>query len=275
MQQTTLPVSHAYSRPAPIILGAIYFFYITVILRTLAESELIAARLPIYLGLEALFGVLFTLVLWRPPHLGLWQHLYFVFQSLLALYLLVPFPQLDFFNIFLMLLSFQAALVFSGRKRWAWMMTQILLILLSLTIMLGVYGLALSLLSAAAALVFPAYVIVTREIETGQRKQQALLSELQEANQLLTAYAGQVDELSAILERNRLARELHDSVSQTMFSIGLHSRAASILLERDPERLQPQLEQLQTLTQNALAEMRSLIADLRPRENETGERPTP
>jgi signal transduction histidine kinase len=115
-------------------------------------------------------------------------------------------------------------------------------------------------------IVFPAYVAITQEIDAGQRKQQALLNELQEANRQLTAYAGQVEELSAIQERDRLARELHDSVSQTIFSISLHSRATRILLERDPGRLRPQLHQLQLLTQNALAEMRSLIADLRPRE---------
>jgi signal transduction histidine kinase len=51
-----------------------------------------------------------------------------------------------------------------------------------------------------------------------------------------------------------------------MFSISLHNRAARILLERDPERIRLQLEQLQVLTQNALTEMRSLIADLRTRE---------
>jgi signal transduction histidine kinase len=115
---------------------------------------------------------------------------------------------------------------------------------------------------------------VAQEIEMGQRKRQALLADLQQANQQLTESVAQVEELSAIQERNRLARELHDSVSQTMFSIGLHSRAVRILLVRDPDRLRPQLAQLQALTQEALTEMRSLISDLRPHESETGERPT-
>ena len=273
MHLPTPPVP-ASSRPSPIIVVALYFFFVTVILRTLAESDLIASRLPLYLGLEFLIGALFTLVLRRPPRIEIWQYLYFVFQSLLALILLVPHPQLDFFNLLLVLLSFQVALVFRGWVRWAWIVALILLIILSLTFLLGVYGLSLSLLPGAAALVFPAYVIVTQEIESGQQKRQALLAELQDANRRLTSYAGQVEELSSIHERNRLARELHDSVSQTMFSIGLYSRSARILLERDPDRLRPQLEQLQALTQSALTEMRSLIADLRPRESETDKRLT-
>ena len=51
-----------------------------------------------------------------------------------------------------------------------------------------------------------------------------------------------------------------------MFSISLHTRAAQILLETNPDRLRPELEQLQTLTQSALEEMRSLIAELRPQD---------
>jgi signal transduction histidine kinase len=273
LRQDNAPSSLA-SRPAPVILAMVCFFYFTVILRTLAEGDYLSSRLPVYLALEFLFGVLFTLVLWHPIHRGIWQHLYFVFQSLLVLYLLIPYPRLDFFNVLLALLSIQAVLVFPDRTRWAWVVFLLLLIVLSLTILLGMYGLALALLPSTAGLVLPAYVAITQEIEAGQRKRQALLTELQEANRQLTDYAGQVEELSAIQERNRLARELHDSVSQTMFSISLHSRAARILLERDPQQLRPELEQLQSLTHNALDEMRSLIADLRPPEKNSAERPT-
>ena len=260
------PPSLPLSRPGPIVLTAAYFFYVTVILRTLAERDLLSSQLPLYLALEFLFGVLFTLALWRPIRRSGWQHLYFIFQSLLALFLLTPYPQLDFFNVLLVLLSFQAALIFRSWVRLAWVVILLLLIIFPLVALLGVYGLALSLLPAAVAIIFPAYVVITEEIEDGQRKRQVLLAQLQEANWQLTAYGGQVEELSAIQERNRLARELHDSVSQTMFSISLHSQAARILLERDPDRLRPELEQLQVLTQNSLAEMRSLIAELRPQE---------
>jgi len=257
---STLPPS----RPGPIILAAVAFFYITVVLRTLAESRFLASWLPVYLGLELLFGVLFLLVLWRPFRRGVWPHLYFIFQSLLALFLVVLHPSLDFTNVLLVLLSFQAAQIFTDWKRWFWVVIFLLLIVLSLTLPLGAYGLALALLPAAVAIVFPAYMAIMQEIQAGQQKRQALLAELQEANRQLTEHAAQVQELSIIQERNRLARELHDSVSQTMFSISLNSRATRILLERDPERLRPQLEQLQALSQSALEQMRGLISELRP-----------
>jgi signal transduction histidine kinase len=76
-------------------------------------------------------------------------------------------------------------------------------------------------------------------------------------------------ELSTIEERKRLARELHDSVTQTLFSIGLTAEAASELVRSDPQRARAELETLQELTQAALEEMRSLIFELRPAELET------
>jgi len=76
-------------------------------------------------------------------------------------------------------------------------------------------------------------------------------------------------ELSTIEERKRLARELHDSVTQTLFSIGLTAEAAAELIEADPARAREQLGHLQELTRTAMLEMRSLIFELRPAELET------
>jgi signal transduction histidine kinase len=75
-------------------------------------------------------------------------------------------------------------------------------------------------------------------------------------------------ELSTVEERKRLARELHDSVTQTLFSIGLTAEAAGALVESDPVRAKAELEHLQELTQAAMREMRSLIFELRPAELE-------
>jgi signal transduction histidine kinase len=91
-----------------------------------------------------------------------------------------------------------------------------------------------------------------------------LLAELQQAHQKLQEYAEQADELATARERNRLARDLHDTVSQLIFSIILTARSARLLLDRDPARLPEQLDRLQEMTSNALSQLRSLIAKLRP-----------
>ncbi len=73
-------------------------------------------------------------------------------------------------------------------------------------------------------------------------------------------------ELSVVEERNRLARELHDAVKQTLFSTNLTAEAASMLVDSDPAEAKRQLRFLQELTRSAMDELRSLIFELRPAE---------
>jgi signal transduction histidine kinase len=74
----------------------------------------------------------------------------------------------------------------------------------------------------------------------------------------------QAQELAALEERNRLARELHDSVSQALYGIALGTRTAKTLLLREPTRLGQPLDYIHSLAEVALAEMRALIFELRP-----------
>jgi signal transduction histidine kinase len=71
-------------------------------------------------------------------------------------------------------------------------------------------------------------------------------------------------ELSVVDERNRLARELHDAVSQKLFGLVLSAETVSALIESDPDEAQTQLLRLQGLAREAMEEMRSLIFELRP-----------
>jgi signal transduction histidine kinase len=71
-------------------------------------------------------------------------------------------------------------------------------------------------------------------------------------------------ELSIVSERNRLALELHDAVSQKLFSVVLNAETAATLLDRDPEQARAQVARLQELARQALDELRSLIFELRP-----------
>lgn len=74
----------------------------------------------------------------------------------------------------------------------------------------------------------------------------------------------QAAELAAGQERAHLARELHDSVTQALFSMGLTMRALELLLESDPAGARQKLVELRDLQRDALAEMRTLLFELRP-----------
>ncbi len=71
-------------------------------------------------------------------------------------------------------------------------------------------------------------------------------------------------ELSIVEERNRLARDLHDSVTQRLFSLSLTAEAAAEILDEDPERARKEIAHLAELARGALGEMRDLVFELRP-----------
>ena len=79
----------------------------------------------------------------------------------------------------------------------------------------------------------------------------------------------QAQQLAVLEERQRLARELHDSVSQALYGIALGARTARTLLDRDPTKVAEPLNYVLSLAEAGLAEMRALIFELRPESLET------
>jgi signal transduction histidine kinase len=71
-------------------------------------------------------------------------------------------------------------------------------------------------------------------------------------------------ELATLEERQRLARELHDSVTQTLFTANVIAESALRQWENDPEKTHAFVRQIKELTGGALAEMRVLLLELRP-----------
>lgn len=74
----------------------------------------------------------------------------------------------------------------------------------------------------------------------------------------------QAQELAVLEERQRLARNLHDAINQSLFSAGLIAEVLPRLWERDQAEARRSLEDLRKLTRGAMAEMRALLAELRP-----------
>lgn len=71
-------------------------------------------------------------------------------------------------------------------------------------------------------------------------------------------------ELTIAEERSRLAHELHDAVSQKLFSLRLTAQAASALVDRDPARAKDELQQVAVLAAEAADELRAAVTELRP-----------
>jgi NarL family two-component system sensor histidine kinase LiaS len=71
-------------------------------------------------------------------------------------------------------------------------------------------------------------------------------------------------ELSALNERNRLARDLHDSVKQQMFAVSMNLGAAEMLWEQDPQAARARLEAVRELVRQSQQELTTIIQALRP-----------
>lgn len=263
MPQETNP-GEARLRPGLIAVIALYLAFAAVVARTLT----IEANLPLvprYLVLELVFIILYSGMVFI-PNLPKWLlHLSLAFQSGLVLFMLSLRPEFDFVVLLFLMLGYPATIHLSGRTRVAWILITIALTCGPLMYYLGILrGLALTLTTMAAEVILPAYMIVHYETELARASSQVLLNDLEESNRRLRAYTSQVEELAAMQERDRLARELHDTVSQSIFSIHLTARSAQLLLERNPRRLPEQLKLLQDMTGEALGQLRSLITQLRP-----------
>ncbi len=114
------------------------------------------------------------------------------------------------------------------------------------------------------------FVYVFSEITVSEQKARKALVL---ANQKLREYATQVEELTMVRERNRLAREIHDGLGHYLTAINIQIKAALAMAHQDPGLTSTALNNAQTLTEEALADVRRSITSLR--EDPTTSRPLP
>jgi signal transduction histidine kinase len=219
--------------------------------------------------LLAAYGLLYALEPVLSARVRWFHFLYFPLQTALAVILANLHPFLDFSSVLYIPPCVQALRAFSRRVAMVWII--LLAALLTVTSILGTgwaAGLAFALLLIAGGGFVLSYDLLYSRTQADQARSQALLADLEQAHKELQEHAAQVEELAAARERNRLARELHDSVGQMIFGITLTSQSARLLLERDPGRVPEQLDRLEQMTGSALGQLRSLIAQLRPPQSE-------
>jgi len=234
----------------------------------------------VYQGSPELFMALGILFVWsvslvsEPAISKRWSKfapIYLALQTGLIFVLLGMPGYTDFFAVPFAILSMQVMLLLNPKIWVTWI---VVCALTTALLLVGTYGnetFALVLLYTAGNVFYGFYAQATRRAQEMNSENLALASELQEANQKLRAYSTQVEQLVVAKERNRLARDLHDSVTQTVFSMNLTTQSASLLLERDPERVETQLDRLNRLARNALSEMQLLISELKPEEAGRGD----
>lgn len=223
------------------------------------QTALIAATL-------LLFGLLMGLEPLLTRHSPLRAHLYLLLQLCLTLSAILFFYELDFFALLFVPLAGQATFILPRRAAAAWVAAFMVANILGQIQQFGwPRALPFICLYTAAILFVAAFSSMTLSSERSRRRSDALLVELQAAHHRLQAYAGQAEELAVAQERNRLARELHDSVAQTLYGLTLQAEAAARKLAvGQVDEVAAYLGFFKESARQTLQETRLLIFELRP-----------
>jgi signal transduction histidine kinase len=115
-----------------------------------------------------------------------------------------------------------------------------------------------------ATMVFVAFfthIVISERL--ARREVERLAGELVEANQRLREYATQIEDYATMEERNRLAREIHDSLGHYLTVVNVQLEAARAVLESDSDQALVALSNAQSLTKEGLNEVRRSVAALR------------
>lgn len=101
-------------------------------------------------------------------------------------------------------------------------------------------------------------------------EQMRLSEELRQANAELLQRSIQAEELAILRERNRVARELHDTLGHALTTMTVQLEAIRRVAERQPERLEPLLLEAQALSRQAMRDLRESLSSLREQEGAPG-----
>jgi PAS domain S-box-containing protein len=111
---------------------------------------------------------------------------------------------------------------------------------------------------------FPAEAGICRLSMDGRQLFAVILRDVTQDRLHIEHLREQSSQIAVSSERARIARELHDVVTQSLFSVNLMADVLPVLIERDPDRARAHIDDIRQLTRSALAEMRTLLVELRP-----------
>ena len=193
-------------------------------------------------------------------------HIYLATQTALIIWGMLLYYELDFFAILFMPLGGQAMFILPRRKSIMWVLVfSIAITIGQLTQFKFPYGLPFTFLYLAGLFFVASFSTTMLRTNEARIQSDQLLDELQQAHKKLQEYAGQTEELATAKERNRLARELHDSVAQTLYGLTLQAEAAAReLKDGQTDTAAEQLREIRDSAQQSLQETRLLIFELRP-----------
>jgi signal transduction histidine kinase len=193
-------------------------------------------------------------------------YVYLSVQTAIICALSLITPEVDFWAALFSPLVVQVMHSFS--QRIGLVITGIFIVIMSVLMLVGLgpqVGLPLILTYGVVYSFLAAFVAIVREAQAAREESQKKAAELQSAHLQLQTYTARAEELAVLQERSRLARELHDSVTQSLYSLTLLAVAGQRMIQaEDLQQIAGNQDRLGEIAQQALQETRLLVYELRP-----------
>ena len=219
-------------------------------------------RLTISLVLIAAFAGLFLFFIFGAGARGM--HYALVAQTVvIALLSIVPGPRDGFLFIVFAILSAQLGMTLRPRVAVVWFLVLAAITLVSNVLVYGVDGWLTTLGNVTGHFFFVLVGGLMREALLARERSDRLAGELRAANEQLQALSLQAQQLAVSEERNRMARELHDSLGHRLTVAVVQLEGAQRLIPSDPERAARMVGTMREQMKEALGDLRRAVAALR------------
>ncbi len=243
-----------------------YLAYGAVFILGLTDPAITKIRLPVIL-LLLLFGV--GLALPDDPLRVFWKRMLRTGIQVAIVCTLMAISQAFWgFAILFFVLGPEVVFRFPTRIGFTWIGIFILATGIIYSLKFGPSGLLTALPFAAGNLFFAVFGWVLVQSEWHRKKGEELLAELRQTHEQLQRYAAQVEELAVAQERNRLARDVHDTLGHQLTIAAVQLEGAQRLIPTNPERASQMVGTVREQVRAALYELRRMVATLRAPLNE-------
>lgn len=208
----------------------------------------------------------FALVLffpWPKRHRQIYNHARLAVLTALAAGLMLFQSGWSFYPILFFILAPMAIVNLPTRASMVWIGIFTLVTGVILFVSSGLNGLVVLLPFAAGYVFFGIFGWVMLDAQRSRARSDALLAELQAAHQQLQDYTARVEELTIAQERNRIAREMHDTLGHRLTIASVQLEGAQRLIPTNPERAAQMVGTVREQVKEGLTDLRRTVAMLR------------
>ena len=237
---------------------------------SLKETNLVQLLIMVVLGIAYITLGIYGYNFASKQKAPIWVLLYFLIQILIGSFIVYLGKGSGFSAILLLPLAGQAVVLAPGY----WLYLVNLLIVLGYVSAVRQYTGNLSdvwssLPTILAGLI---YIMVFTQMaideERSKKEVERLVLELEDVNEKLRSYANEVEQLTVIKERNRIAREIHDGLGHYLTTIHMQLQAAQAIIDENPIKAKDSIEKARSQSQIALIDVRRSVSTLRYDQNE-------